>query len=133
MRFFRNKRLFIFLIGFILLVALIGYTFRDRLELTLAEEIINDTVGWIQYVIHVPVDFTIDVISNIREFRNIYEENQILKEQVSEFRSLLYEVQEVRKENKELRNTLGLLESDSIRSHDAMHATVIARSRERCM
>lgn len=133
MRFFRNKRLFIFLIGFILLVALIGYTFRDRLELTLAEEIINDTVGWIQYVIHVPVDFTIDVISNIREFRNIYEENQILKEQVSEFRSLLYEVQEVRKENKELRNTLGLLESDSIRSHEAIHATVIARSPERWM
>lgn len=133
MRFFRNKRLFIFLIGFILLVALIGYTFRDRLELTLAEEIINDTVGWIQYVIHVPVDFTIDVISNIREFRNIYEENQILKEQVSEFRSLLYEVQEVRKENEELRNTLGLLESDSIRSHEAIHATVIARSPERWM
>lgn len=133
MRFFRNKRLFIFLIGFILLVALIGYTFRDRLELTLAEEIINDTVGWIQYVIHVPVDFTMDVISNIHEFRNIYEENQILKEQVSEFRSLLYEVQEVRKENKELRNTLGLLESDSIRSHEAIHATVIARSPERWM
>lgn len=131
MRFFRNKRLFIFLIGFILLVALIGYTFRDRLELTLAEEIINDTVGWIQYVIHVPVDFTMDVISNIHEFRNIYEENQILKEQVSEFRSLLYEVQEVRKENEELRNTLGLLESDSIRSHEAIHATVIARSPER--
>lgn len=133
MRFFRNKRLFIFLIGFILLVALIGYTFRDRLELTLAEEIINDTVGWIQYVIHVPVDFTMDVISNIHEFRNIYEENQILKEQVSEFRSLLYEVQEVRKENEELRNTLGLLESDSIRSHEAIHATVIARSPERWM
>jgi rod shape-determining protein MreC len=133
MRFFRNKRLFIFLIGFILLVALVGYTFRDRVNLTFAEELINDTAGWIQYIIHVPVDFTTGVVSNIQDFRNTYEENQMLKEQLSQYRSLIYEVQEVRQENEELRDTLGLLESDSIRRHEAIQATVIARSPERWM
>ena len=62
MGFFRNKKLFIFLMGFILLVALVGYTFRERLNLTFPEQLINDTVGWPQYIIHVPVDFTVDVI-----------------------------------------------------------------------
>ncbi|MCM3742141.1 rod shape-determining protein MreC [Oceanobacillus luteolus] len=131
MRFFRNKRLFIFLIGFILLVMLVGYTYRERLNITFAEELINDTVGWIQSAVHIPVNFTVDVVSNIQEFKDTYEENQILKEQLSQYRSLVYEVQEVRKENEELRDVLNLLESDSIRSHEAIQAIVIARSPER--
>lgn len=131
MRFFRNRRLFIFLIGFILLVALVGYTFRDRVNLTFAEEIINDTVGWVQYVVHIPVNFTTDVISNIQDFRNTYEENQVLKEQLSQYHGLIYEVQEVTKENEELREALDLMESDSIRSSEAIQAIVIARSPER--
>ncbi|MCF3941890.1 rod shape-determining protein MreC [Oceanobacillus alkalisoli] len=131
MRFFRNKRLFIFLIGFILLVVLVGYTFRDRINVTFAEEFINDAVGWVQYVVHTPVNFTTDVFTNIKDFRNTYEENQILKEQLSQYRSLIYEVQEVNKENEELRDVLDLMESDSIRSHEAIQAIVIARSPER--
>lgn len=131
MRFFRNKRLFIFLIGFILLVVLVGYTFRDRINVTFAEEFINDAVGWVQYVVHTPVNFTTDVFTNIKDFRNTYEENQVLKEQLSQYRSLIYEVQEVNKENEELRDVLDLMESDSIRSHEAIQAIVIARSPER--
>lgn len=133
MRFFRNKRLFIFLIGFILLVSLVGYTFRDRVNLTFAEGIVNDAVGWVQYVIHVPVDFTTDVLTNIQDFRNTYEENQVLKEQLSQSRGLIYEIQEVNKENEELRDVLELVESDSIRSSEAIQAVVIARSPERWM
>jgi len=131
MRFFRNKRLFIFLIGFILLVVLVGYTFKDRINVTFAEEFINDAIGWVQYVIHTPVNFTTDVFTNIKDFRNTYEENQVLKEQLSQYRSLIYEVQEVNKENEELRDVLDLMESDSIRSHEAIQAIVIARSPER--
>jgi rod shape-determining protein MreC len=133
MLFFRNKRLFIFLLAFILLVSLVGYTFRDRINLTFAEEWINDAVGWVQYVIYVPVEFTTDVFTNIQDFRNTYEENQILKEQLSQYRGLIYEAQEVEKENEELRDMLGLLESDSIRSSESIHAIVIARSPERWM
>lgn len=131
MLFFRNKRLFIFLIGFILLVVLVGYTFKDRINVTFAEEFINDAIGWVQYVIHTPVNFTTDVFTNIKDFRNTYEENQVLKEQLSQYRSLIYEVQEVNKENEELRDVLDLMESDSIRSHEAIQAIVIARSPER--
>lgn len=131
MRFFRNKRLFIFLIGFILLVVLIGYSLRDRLNVTFAEEFINDTVGWIQYVIHIPVNFTTEVITNVQDFRNTYEENQILKEQLSQYKGLVYDVQEVKKENEELRAALDLIESDSIRSSEAIQAIVMSRSPER--
>ncbi len=131
MRFFRNKRLFIFLIGFIILVVLIGYSLRDRVNVTFAEEFINDTVGWIQHAIHIPVNFTTEVITNIQDFRNTYEENQILKEQLSQYKGLVYDVQEIEKENEELRAALDLIESDSIRSGEAIQAIVISRSPER--
>lgn len=131
MRFFRNKRLFIFLIGFIILVALIGYSFKDRVQVTFVEEFINDTVGWIQYAIHIPVDFTTDIITNVQDFRNTYEENQVLKEQLSQYKGLVYDVQEIQKENDELRSALDLMDSDSIRSSEAIQAVVMSRSPER--
>ncbi|MHA6252118.1 rod shape-determining protein MreC [Oceanobacillus sp. CAU 1775] len=131
MRFMRNKRPFIFLIGFIILVVLIGYSLRDRVNVTFAEEIINDTVGWIQYVIHVPVNFTTDIVTNIQDFRNTYEENQILKEQISQYKGLAYDVQEINKENEQLRSALELLDSDSIRTHETIQAVVMSRSPER--
>lgn len=131
MRFMRNKRPFIFLIGFIILVVLIGYSLRDRVNVTFAEEMINDAVGWIQYVIHVPVNFTTEVITNIDDFKNTYEENQILKEQISQYKGLVYDVQEINKENEQLRSALELIESDSIRSHEVIQAVVMSRTPER--
>lgn len=131
MQFFKNKRLFIFLIGFIVLVVLIGYSFKDRLNVTVGEGFINDTVGWIQYTIHLPVDFATDVITNVQDFRNTYEENQLLKEQLAQYKGLVYDVQEVNKENEELRAALDLMESDSIRSSEAIQAIVMSRSPER--
>ncbi|MFD1850147.1 rod shape-determining protein MreC [Oceanobacillus bengalensis] len=128
MSFFRNKKLLIFLIGFIVLVVLIGYSLRDRANVSIAEQMINDTVGWVQTIIHTPVDFVTNIFSNIDEFRNIYSENEILKEQLAQYKGLIYEVQELKEENNELRNNLTL--TDSLRDYQPIQATVISRSPE---
>ncbi|MBP2077444.1 rod shape-determining protein MreC [Oceanobacillus polygoni] len=129
MQFFRNKRLFILLIGFIVLVALIGYSLNNRENLSTPVKFINDAVGWTQEVIHTPVKFITDIVSNINDFKNTYEENQLLKEQLSQYQTLTYEVQEIKKENEEL---MALLEiEDSARDYDPIQATVISRSPER--
>jgi len=128
MLFFRNKKLFILLIGFIILVSLIGYSLRDR-DITFGEKFINDTVGWVQTVFHTPVKFVTNTISNIEDFKNTYEENKVLRAQLAQNKGLIYEVQELREENEELRNTLEVTES--IRDYEPIQATVIARSPER--
>ncbi|WP_339228281.1 rod shape-determining protein MreC [Oceanobacillus sp. FSL K6-2867] len=129
MQFFRNKRLFILLIGFIVLVALIGYSLNNRENLSTPVKFINDAVGWTQQVIHTPVRFVTDIVSNINDFKNTYEENQLLKEQLSQYQTLTYEVQEIKKENEEL---MALLEiEESARDYNPIKATVIARSPER--
>ncbi|WP_085991782.1 rod shape-determining protein MreC [Oceanobacillus senegalensis] len=130
MPFFRNKKLFVFLISFIILVALIGYSLRDRENLTVVEQFINDTVGWSQNIIHTPVTFITDIFSNIQDLKNTYNENKILREQLGQYKGLIYEVQEIKEENKELRNALDLKESESLREYQVIQATVISRSPE---
>lgn len=128
MPFFRKRRLFLILIGFIIIVALIGFSLRDRANLTTAEQFVNDTVGWVQSVIHAPVDFMTGIFTNIDDFKDTYNENQILKEKLSQYKGLIYEVQELREENEELRNTMD--KKDSIRGFDPIQATVMSRSPE---
>src|SRR5690625_4277592 len=131
MNLFRKKRLFIFLIGFIILVVLIGYSISERDEIKTAEEFINDTVGWGQRIIHTPVNFVTDVFTNIEDIRNTYNENQLLKEKLSEYTGLIYENQELSEENEELRNLMELVDDESIRDFNPIQATVISRSPER--
>lgn len=129
MSFFRKKRLFILLISIIILVVLIGYSMRDRDNLTLGEQFVNDAVGWAQNIIYTPMDFFTNIFTNIDDIKNTYQENKILKEKLSEYKTLIYEVQELKKENNELRDSIEL--TDSIRKFNPIQSTVISRSPER--
>ncbi|MFA1822542.1 rod shape-determining protein MreC [Virgibacillus oceani] len=131
MNLFRKKRLFIFLIGFIILVVLIGYSISERDDLTTAEQFINDTVGWGQRIIHTPVNFVTDVFTNINDIRNTYNENQLLKEKLAEYTGLIYENQQLSEENEELRNLMEWMDDETIRDFNPIQATVISRSPER--
>lgn len=129
MSFFRRKGWFILLFGIILLVVLIGYSMSDREKLSLPEQLINDTVGWFQKTVHAPVQFITDSFSNIDDLKNTYDENKILKEKVSEYKGLVYDVQKLKEENESLRDTLD--KTESIRDYNPIQATVISRSPER--
>ncbi|TQS74685.1 rod shape-determining protein MreC [Ornithinibacillus gellani] len=129
MSFLRKKKLFVLLIGIIILVVLIGYSIRDRDKLTTAEQFVSDTVGWMQSIIHAPVKYITDVFSNMDDIRNTYDENAILKEKLAQYKTLIYEVQELKEENKELRKLID--KTDSLRDYTAIQASVISRSPER--
>lgn len=129
MSFFRNKRLFLILIGIIVLVVLIGYSLNSRDNLTAPEKFIQDSIGWAQNMIHAPVKYVSNLFSNIEDIKNTYQENQLLKEKLSEYKGLIYDVQELNKENEELRKTLE--KTESIRDYKPIQASVIARSPER--
>lgn len=129
MSFFRNKRLFIILIGIIVLVVLIGFSLNSRENLTAPEQFIQDSIGWMQNIIHAPIKQATDIFSNIEDIKNTYSENQLLKEKLSQYKGLIYDVQELKKENEVLRETLD--KTETIRDFTPIQATVIARSPER--
>lgn len=128
MNFFRSKKLFVILIGFIVLVVLIGYSLNSRGHLNFAEKIVSDAVGWVQNIAQAPVTFVTDIASNVSDFKTTYEENQVLKEQLSQQKSMVYDLQKLEDENEELRSIIDMTET--ARDYEPIYATVIARSPE---
>lgn len=126
---FKNKHLFILLIGIIILLGLIGFSLKDRENLSSPEQFIQDGVAWGQKIINIPILYVTDTASHIKEFKNTFEENRILKEKISEYKTLIYDIRELEKENEELRKTLD--KTDSLTDFNAIQASVTSRSPER--
>ncbi len=129
MSFLKRKSLFVMLIGIILMVVLIGYSLTNKDKFSTPEKLVKDSVGWVQGIAYKPVDFIVDSISNLQNLKMTYDENQVLREKITEYKTLALENRELEKENGELRKALELNESK--RDYDSINATVIARSPER--
>lgn len=129
MSFFKRKSLFVILIGIILLGSLIGYSLTNKNEVSTVEKFVMDSVGWVQNIAFQPITYVTNFFSNLEEIKQTYDENKILREKIVEYKSLVYEIQQLEKENDNLRNMLDLV--DSPRDYEAILATVIARSPER--
>ncbi|SDB95981.1 rod shape-determining protein MreC [Pelagirhabdus alkalitolerans] len=128
MSFFRRKRLFTILLGLILLVGLIGFSITDRDELSSTEQFVQDAFGWMQQIVLMPINYTSQVVTNLNNISNLHHENQVLKENLSQYQRTLYEVQELRSENEELMSLLD--KTESITDYTPIQAAVIARSPE---
>ncbi|MBB3907200.1 rod shape-determining protein MreC [Anoxybacillus rupiensis] len=128
-QFFLNKRLILLLVSIIFLVALIGFSLKDRKELTWSEQFVKDTTGFVQLLFHKPAQLVAGFFENVQDIKNTYKENKILKERLEEYVMLEAEVQTLKKENEELRAILK--KKESLRDFVAIHATVIGRNPER--
>lgn len=123
---FSNKKLMVLLVSVIFLVALIGFSLRDRHNATLPEQIIKDTVGFAQSIFAKPTNYITGIFSNIDSLLNTYEENQRLKMRLEDFAVLQSEVSVLKAENDSLRELTSM--EDSLRDFDPIQATVIARN-----
>src|SRR5699024_10042612 len=126
MSFFKRKSLFVILIGIILLGSLVGYSLTNKNKVSTAEKFVMDSVGWLQNIAYQLVIFVTNIFSNIDEVKKTYDENKILRERIVEYKSLVYEGQELEKENDSLRQMLEVV--DSPRDYEAVLATVIRRA-----
>ncbi|MBO0960722.1 rod shape-determining protein MreC [Neobacillus sp. MM2021_6] len=128
-QFFLNKRLIILLVSIIVLVALIGFSLRERSKLSWPEQFIKDTTGWVQSLVSKPTNYVAGFFENLQDLTNTYEENKELKPRIENLASLEAQVQELKKENKELRDVLG--EKKTLRDFEPLPATVIGRNPDR--
>ena len=127
--FFSNQRLIVLLVCLVLLVALVGYSMSDRENTTLPEQLVTDTVGAVQSVFSRPAHFAAGLFEDIRDIRNVYEENRALKSQLDEYASLQVEVSELRRRTEELEGSVEL--QDDLYDYSIRTALVIQRSPDR--
>src|SRR5699024_10023638 len=99
------------LLGIILLVLLVGYSLTDRDDLTTPEKFLMDSVGWVQYIVNQPITYVSEKITDVKEMKHTYEENKLLREKLSEYKTVVYDLQEAEKENEELQQIMDIEES----------------------
>lgn len=128
-QFFLNKRLIFLLVSIIILVALIGFSLREREELTLPEQFLKDMTGWVQNVVAKPQGYMTEFFGNVKDLQNTYTENKELKARLDELAKLEADVQQLTKENEELREILD--KKETLRDYTPIQATVIGRNPER--
>src|SRR4051794_38123262 len=125
-QFFLNKRLIVLLVSIIVLVALIGFSLRERSKLSWPEQFVKDTTGWVQSLVSKPAHFVEGFFENLQDLQNTYDENKELKARMDNLVSLESQVQDLKKDNTELRDILG--EKKTLRDYKPLPATVIARN-----
>ncbi|WP_018921617.1 rod shape-determining protein MreC [Salsuginibacillus kocurii] len=124
--FFSNKRLIVLMVGIIILVALVGFSMRERETITWPEQFVRDTVGVGQSILQRPAYFVSGIVDDVRDIRNVYEENQILKSRLEEYASVASERETLRQENETLQQMLDA--EDSLSDYVMREALVIHRS-----
>ncbi|WP_163653271.1 rod shape-determining protein MreC [Listeria sp. PSOL-1] len=125
-QFFLNKRLIILLISIIVLVALVGFSLRDRENASWPEQFVKDVVGFGENIVSKPVSFVSGTIGSLSNLKNTYQENERLKKRLEGLTQLESKVADLTKENKDLKESLNI--QDSIRDFDPINATVISRN-----
>ena len=128
-QFFMNKRLIILLVSIIILVALIGFSLRDRDQLSWPEQFIKDTTGLVQSAVSRPTQYIAGFFKNLQDLQNTYTENKELKTRLDELARLEAEVQMLKKDNAELKEILD--KKDSLSEFEPKQATVIGRNPDR--
>ncbi|MBS4217008.1 rod shape-determining protein MreC [Bacillus sp. FJAT-49711] len=127
--FFLNKRLIILLISIIILVSLIGFSLRDRENITRPEQFVKDVVGFGQSLISIPAQGVANLVGNIHDLQNTYTENKKLKARLEGLAKLEKEISDLKRDNVELRNVLN--KTENLRDYNAIQATVISRTPDR--
>ncbi|KAB2334077.1 rod shape-determining protein MreC [Bacillus mesophilum] len=128
-QFFLNKRLIILLVSIIVLVALIGFSLREREKVTWPEQFLKDMTGFVQNALSGPTNYIAGFIENVQDLQNTYSENQELKPRLDKLASLEAEVQRLKKDNAELRDIVG--KEDALSQYEPIQATVIGRNPDR--
>lgn len=125
-QFFLNKRLIVLLISVILLVAMIGFSIRERDRISKPEQFVRDIVGLGQSVIAKPANALAGFFDNIEDLKNTYTENKKLKSHLEQLTSLEAQNHELKKENENLRSIIK--EKNSLADSESIQAQVIARN-----
>ncbi len=120
----KKKKVLILLGVILLLIILIGFTYRERDRLTPVEDFFISLASPIQEGVSSLSIHARDTIQVIRGYNELAQENAELEEELSKYRGLSHQVEELRQENQRLREMLDFQERSS---YDLIPAKVIAR------
>lgn len=109
LKYLGNKRLFILMIGMIILIAVMGFTL-NRTKLTWPEKFLNDTFGFVQGAIYRPVGAVSDFFRDLGRLSDVYKENELLKQTFAQYTQDQIRFNSIEAEIKRLQDALNFTE-----------------------
>lgn len=126
--FFSNKKLILLLASLILLVALIGYSIKDRKQMAWPEQFVHDTTGWFQLVFNRPAQFVAGLFETVNNLENTYRENRALKANLEGYAKVKQDNVGLKHENDQLRKELGVFKDPTLQQFTKHPAFIVSRS-----
>ncbi len=126
--FFSNKKLIILLTSLIVLVALIGFSMRDRKQITWPEQFVHDTTGFFQLTFSKPARSVAGFFENLQDIRNVYQENRVLKSHLQKYAELNANYKDLEQQYNDLKKQLNISNLPALSDRNVQTAFVIGRS-----
>ena len=111
---------------FIILIAFIIYVMKKDRNLNPIEKVVKDACLTVSSVIYKPVNFVKNKIKENNEKNQIYKEYKQLKEEKEQIQANKALIDELKKENSDLKKLLEL--NSTLSEYDKINATVISRN-----
>lgn len=126
--FFSNKKLIVLLTSLIILVALIGFSMKDRKQISWPEQFVHDTVGFFQLTFSKPARYVAGFFENVQDIRNVYQENKVLKSHLQQYAELNTNYKDLQQQYTELKKQLNISGMADLTDYKKHVAFVIGRS-----
>lgn len=125
MKFFNTKKMLIAVVTAVFLIILTTISVINGNQNPLSS-MSNNGIGWITRMLSAPANLIENIGSSVSGLLNTYQENQVLKPQMNTLFALQAENEQLRLENEQLRQQIGL--KATLTEYDIIPATVISRS-----
>lgn len=120
-----NKKLIGILIGGIVVISMIFMTLSQG-NANIFTSALNETGTWIGRVLASPMKVAVSFVDSVDEIISTFDENQHLKQRISEIDELQVRIVDLETENEKMRQELNL--SEILGDYTTVNATVIARN-----
>lgn len=125
MKFLNTKKILIVVVTAVFLMILTTISLINGNQNPLSA-MSNNGIGWVSRMLSTPANIIENVSSSVIGLLNTYQENQVLKPQMNTLFALQAENEQLRLENEQLRQQIGL--KATLTEYDMIPATVISRS-----
>ncbi len=122
----KNRKLFLVVLGVIMICAVLSYTIKTDRDLNTAESFIKDSVVEVQKLFYKPLHGFSEMVGEFFSLKEVRKENQILKSNVEKLESIEAENIELKQEIEKLKDELNI--EHVLTDYDYLNATVVSRN-----
>ncbi|GGD54601.1 cell shape-determining protein MreC [Paenibacillus nasutitermitis] len=123
--------MFVLMIGFIVFVAVMGFSIGDRKKLTWPENFVLDSSAFVQQWFYRPAGYIAGLFEDLANLRDVYRENEILRVNAANYARDSVKFNIIKEQNESLKEDLGFTERQKgLYEYEYIIAQVVSASND---